>query len=192
MVVESLADQCASQEDLDKLIITASGLQTSVALKSVQELLQQLLQSQRSQQTSPKQPNTPQRLVPRMPAAELPRYKSGPTDPSAITAVLKADLDGAITDFGPSWVMAQKEHWPANCYSSEVFKTIEDGTCGSEPTLPPSRTASASMHAQPANALSGEGTNTTSGIPVPVSGVRAIKELLLNLQSSHAYMLTVM
>lgn len=178
MVVEALADQCASQEDLGKLTTTTTGLQSSVdtlgvGLKSVQELLQQLLESQRP--VPSKQPTTPQRFVPRMPAVELPMYKTGPVEPSAITAVLKADLDGAIKDFGPSWLVAQKEHWPANCYSSQMVKSIEDGTYGSEPILTPSRTASASVHAQPASALNGQGTKTTSGIPIPVSGVKAIK-----------------
>ncbi|KAL3143711.1 hypothetical protein ABBQ32_003552 [Trebouxia sp. C0010 RCD-2024] len=135
MVVKQLADQCASQEDLAKLTTTTTTLQTSVdtlgaGFKSVQELLQQLLETQRSPQTLSRQPPTAQRSVPRMPAADLPNYKPGPTQPSANTAVLKADLEGAIKDFGPAWVMAQKEHWPTNCYTSDVVKSIENGTYG--------------------------------------------------------------
>ncbi|KAL3144329.1 hypothetical protein ABBQ32_004090 [Trebouxia sp. C0010 RCD-2024] len=169
MMVEQLADQCASQEDLAKLTTTTTTLQTSVdtlgaGLKSVQELLQQLLETQRSPQTPSRQPPSAQRSVPRMPAADLPNYKPGPTQPSAITAVLKADLEGAIKDFGPAWVMAQKEHWPTNCYTSDAVKSIENGTYGSEPILTPSCTASASMLAQPA--LNGQATKTSQAAKV--------------------------
>ena len=179
MVVGQLADQCASQDDLAKLATTTASLQTSDALgaglKPVQQLLQQLVEANRPQQTPTRQPATPQRFVPRMPAAEMPQFPAGPTDPQAMTALLKADLDGAIKGFGPAWVLAQKEHWSTNCYTSAVVKSIEQGTYGSEPILTPSRTASASLPAQPASALHGHVTKTTSGIPMPISGVKAIK-----------------
>lgn len=35
-----------------------------------------------------------------------PVYKTGPTDPGAVTAVVKAHLEGVIKDFGPVWMMA--------------------------------------------------------------------------------------
>ena len=35
-----------------------------------------------------------------------PVNQSRPSDPYAITAVFMADLEGAIKDFGPTWMMA--------------------------------------------------------------------------------------
>ena len=57
--------------------------------------------------------------------------------------MLRNDLEGAIRNFGPDWLLANKEHWTADCYADDMVIAIEKGAHGE---LPPTAFVSFTAH----------------------------------------------